>query len=132
MGEDIPMKAIPQTSASNRNVDSSSLPSTDITSLPPQTPIAPLLHKTDADADSKTALTPPHEEGQPPGEKIEKLSPQEKKELWKRRWMLIAGLFFPYFLNAIDTTVIAIALPFIASDFCDTPSTFFYGAQFNV
>ncbi|ORX35086.1 major facilitator superfamily domain-containing protein [Kockovaella imperatae] len=33
------------------------------------------------------------------------------------RWKIIGGLFFPYTIQALDTTIVAGALPFIASDF---------------
>lgn len=45
------------------------------------------------------------------------LCKQEKKAARVYRWKLIAGLFFPFSVQALDTTIVAGALPFIASDF---------------
>ncbi|KAF8422725.1 major facilitator superfamily domain-containing protein [Tirmania nivea] len=45
------------------------------------------------------------------------LTKQEKKEVWKYRAKLFAGLVLPFFLNSIDVTIIATALPHIAADF---------------
>jgi hypothetical protein len=47
---------------------------------------------------------------------------QEKKEMRVYRWRLIAGLFMPATVQALNTTLIAGALPFIASDFSEYPS----------
>lgn len=41
----------------------------------------------------------------------------EKRAARIYRWKLIAGLFFPFTVQALDTTIVAGALPFIASDF---------------
>ena len=41
----------------------------------------------------------------------------EKKALTKYRWKLIIGLFLPFLVQALDSTIIAGALPYIASDF---------------
>jgi hypothetical protein len=35
----------------------------------------------------------------------------------KYRWTIILGLFLPFSLQALDVTIIASALPFIAADF---------------
>jgi hypothetical protein len=42
---------------------------------------------------------------------------QEKRTARIYRWKLIAGLFLPFTVQALDTTIVAGALPFIASDF---------------
>ncbi|KAJ5942963.1 Major facilitator superfamily domain general substrate transporter [Penicillium verrucosum] len=41
----------------------------------------------------------------------------EKKRRNVYRWKIILGLFSPYCLQALDTTIVASALPFIAEDF---------------
>lgn len=41
----------------------------------------------------------------------------EKKRRTKYRWKVVFGLFAPFALQALDTTIIASALPFIAQDF---------------
>ncbi|KAJ5258246.1 hypothetical protein N7505_001502 [Penicillium chrysogenum] len=48
------------------------------------------------------------------------VSPEQIAEKRRRniyRWKIILGLFSPYCLQALDTTIIASALPFIAEDF---------------
>lgn len=42
---------------------------------------------------------------------------EEKSKARKYRWRLIAGLFLPFFIASTDITIIATALPFIASHF---------------
>ncbi len=42
---------------------------------------------------------------------------REKAELRTYRWKIIAGLFLPLLVFALNKTMIAAALPFIASDF---------------
>ncbi|KAJ5673600.1 Major facilitator superfamily domain general substrate transporter [Penicillium longicatenatum] len=52
--------------------------------------------------------------------KKEDSSPEEKAAKRKRRvyrWKLILGLFGPFCLQSLDTTIIASALPYIAEDF---------------
>lgn len=47
-------------------------------------------------------------------------TPEEKAEQRRRRsyrWKIVIGLFAPFTLQSLDTTIIASALPFIASDF---------------
>ena len=44
-------------------------------------------------------------------------SPAAKRARTVYRWKLIGGLFFPFTVAALDTTMVAGALPFIASDF---------------
>lgn len=47
-------------------------------------------------------------------------TPEEKAEQRRRRvyrWKIVVGLFAPFTLQSLDTTIIASALPFIASDF---------------
>jgi hypothetical protein len=56
------------------------------------------------------------------GAKTEKLeaTPEEKAEQRRKRayrWKIVIGLFAPFTLQSLDTTIIASALPFIASDF---------------
>lgn len=56
------------------------------------------------------------------GTKTEKpeATPEEKAEQRRRRsyrWKIVIGLFAPFTLQSLDTTIIASALPFIASDF---------------
>jgi hypothetical protein len=57
-----------------------------------------------------------------PGAETEKLepTPEEKAEQRRKRayrWKIVIGLFAPFTLQSLDTTIIASALPFIASDF---------------
>jgi len=42
----------------------------------------------------------------------------ENKARLKYRWKLIIALLLPGFIGALDLTIVATALPFIASDFC--------------
>lgn len=47
-------------------------------------------------------------------------APEEKAEQRRKRayrWKIVIGLFAPFTLQSLDTTIIASALPFIASDF---------------
>ena len=47
-------------------------------------------------------------------------SPEELAEKKRRRiyrWKIILGLFAPFCLQSLDTTIIASALPYIAEDF---------------
>lgn len=45
------------------------------------------------------------------------LCKEEKRRERIYRWKLIGGLFLPFSVQALDTTIVAGALPFIASDF---------------
>lgn len=45
----------------------------------------------------------------------EEVAEQKRKNVY--RWKIILGLFSPYCLQALDTTIVASALPFIAEDF---------------
>ncbi|KAI9648509.1 hypothetical protein NHQ30_003144 [Ciborinia camelliae] len=45
------------------------------------------------------------------------LCEEDKKEFSRYRWRLTAGLMLPYMVQGLDLTIIASALPFIASDF---------------
>lgn len=59
---------------------------------------------------------------QPRNSKITPIGPCTRCKVEERaanvyRWKLIVGLFFPFSVQALDTTMIAGALPFIASDF---------------
>lgn len=52
------------------------------------------------------------------------LTPEEKAEKHRRqvyRWKVVIGLFAPFLLQSLDTTIIAAALPFIAKDFSKPP-----------
>lgn len=54
------------------------------------------------------------------GKKKKICSPEEIAEKKRKnvyRWKIILGLFSPYCLQALDTTIVASALPFIAEDF---------------
>lgn len=56
-------------------------------------------------------------------------TPEEKAEQRRKRayrWKIVIGLFAPFTLQSLDTTIIASALPFIASDFSEHfyPPTF--------
>jgi len=44
----------------------------------------------------------------------------ENKAKLKYRWKLILALLLPGFIGALDLTIVATALPFIASDFCES------------
>lgn len=44
-------------------------------------------------------------------------TPEQKKAARNYRWRLIMGLLLPSILEALDTTIIAAALSFIASEF---------------
>ena len=46
-----------------------------------------------------------------------KETPEQQRVARNYRWRLISGLLLPSILEAFDTTVIAAALPFIASEF---------------
>ena len=48
-------------------------------------------------------------------------SKAEQRAMRNYRLRLVAGLFFPYLVQSLNTTMIASALPFIASDFSRTP-----------
>ena len=43
----------------------------------------------------------------------------EKKAMSRYRWRLMMGLFFPFLAQSLDTTIIAGAASFIASDFSE-------------
>jgi len=45
---------------------------------------------------------------------------EEKKAARRYRWKLIAGLALPFAVQGLDSTIIAGALPFIASDFSES------------
>lgn len=49
--------------------------------------------------------------------KVETISAEEKRASRIYRWKLVAGLCLPFSLQALETTIVAGALPFIASDF---------------
>lgn len=67
---------------------------------------ASIAAKKDATAGAKTEKPEP--------------TPEEKAEQRRKRsyrWKIVIGLFAPFTLQSLDTTIIASALPFIASDF---------------
>lgn len=78
--------------------------------------------------DNAIELNAPIDIPQHDGGKKKKIrSPEEVAEKKRRnvyRWKIILGLFSPYCLQALDTTIVASALPFIAEDFstCHTHS----------
>jgi hypothetical protein len=56
------------------------------------------------------------------GEKPCTICREQKLAARKYRWKLMGGLFLPFTLQALDGTIIASALPFMASDFRKTHS----------
>lgn len=54
--------------------------------------------------------------------KAAELSAEEKSATRKYRWRVIGGIFFPMLAWSLNKTMIAVALPFIASDFRKYPS----------
>jgi len=54
---------------------------------------------------------------------VEEEDPVEKKRRRKYRWKVLFGLMMPFALQALDTTIIASALPFIATDFGESTSS---------
>jgi hypothetical protein len=73
-----------------------------------------------------TEVAPNGEQNDPGTQPVRNLSePQISREerLAARRYriLLIIGLFFPFALQALDVTIIASALPWIASDFRKKP-----------
>ncbi|KAK4861279.1 hypothetical protein LT330_004195 [Penicillium expansum] len=71
--------------------------------------------------DNAIELDTPVDIPQPDEGKKKKIrSPEQVTEKKRRnvyRWKIILGLFSPYCLQALDTTIVASALPFIAEDF---------------
>ncbi len=57
---------------------------------------------------------------------------EEKRAARRYRWLLIAGLFFPFMVQALDATIIAGALPFIASDFHELAQLNWIVSAFNL
>lgn len=45
-----------------------------------------------------------------------------KRAARKYRWRIVSGLFVPFLIQSLDSTIIAGALPFIASDFSKSAS----------
>ncbi|RQM05079.1 hypothetical protein DH86_00003663 [Scytalidium sp. 3C] len=65
----------------------------------------------------------------------EDLSPEEiaaKKRRRVYRWKISFGLFFPFALQALDTTIIASALPYIATDFHQVKQLNWIVSTFNL
>jgi MFS family permease len=56
----------------------------------------------------------------------------EKREARRYRWLLIGGLFFPFMVQSLDATIIASALPFIASDFDELAQLNWIVSAFNL
>ncbi|CAZ80449.1 unnamed protein product [Tuber melanosporum] len=50
-------------------------------------------------------------------EEKQPLTKAEKRAIWRYRAKLLVGLIFPFFLDSMDTTIIATALPHIATSF---------------
>ncbi|KAI3395628.1 hypothetical protein diail_1066 [Diaporthe ilicicola] len=70
-------------------------------------------------ANGSSAVTKDAEAGSAKAEKPE-ATPEEQAEQRRRRayrWKVVIGLFAPFTLQSLDTTIIASALPFIADDF---------------
>lgn len=71
--------------------------------------------------DNAIELDTPVDIPQPDEGKKKKIrSPEQVAEKKRRnvyRWKIILGLFSPYCLQALDTTIVASALPFIVEDF---------------
>lgn len=62
----------------------------------------------------------PEHRADPKEKKNPELSPEklaDKKRRRVYRWKIVFGLFFPFALQALDITIVASALPFIAKDF---------------
>lgn len=57
---------------------------------------------------------------------------EEKRVARRYRWLLIGGLFFPFTVQALDATIIAGALPFIASDFHELAQLNWIVSAFNL
>ena len=49
----------------------------------------------------------------------ETITAEEKKTANRYRWKLVIGLVLPFSVQALDVTIIASAIPFIASDFSE-------------
>ncbi|PWI73841.1 hypothetical protein PCL_09117 [Purpureocillium lilacinum] len=56
----------------------------------------------------------------------------EKSKVRKYRWKIIFGLLWPYSLQALDATIIASALPWIASDFNEISQQNWIVSAFNL
>lgn len=69
-----------------------------------------------ADITSKSDNVKAAEGIQSPGE-LNQDTPEQKTTARNYRWRLIIGLLLPSILEALDTTIIAAALSFIASEF---------------
>lgn len=63
------------------------------------------------------AIPPPSTTDAQPKEEATPEERAEKKRRRTYRWKIILGLFAPFTLQALDTTIIASALKFIAEDF---------------
>ncbi|KAH8588360.1 major facilitator superfamily domain-containing protein [Bisporella sp. PMI_857] len=59
-------------------------------------------------------------------------SKAEKKAVRKYRWKLVLGLFLPFAIQALETTVLAGAYPFIASDFNELSQLNWIVSAFNL
>jgi MFS family permease len=57
---------------------------------------------------------------------------EEKRAARRYRWLLIGGLFLPFTVQALDATIIAGALPFIASDFHELAQLNWIVSAFNL
>lgn len=64
-----------------------------------------------------SAISPPRTADAQPKEEETPEERADKKRRRTYRWKIMVGLFAPYTLQALDTTIIASALKFIAEDF---------------
>lgn len=71
--------------------------------------------------DQKILNESPESKGAQAGNSPCSVCKAEKRAARRYRWLLITGLFFPFTVQALDATIIAGALPFIASDFREYP-----------
>ncbi|KAF8464437.1 major facilitator superfamily domain-containing protein [Kalaharituber pfeilii] len=60
------------------------------------------------------------------------LTKEEKKQVWKYRLRILGGLTLPFFLDSIDVTIIATALPHIAADFDQLTQQSWIAAAFSL
>jgi hypothetical protein len=70
-------------------------------------------------------------EGSKTEAEIVTVSKEEKQAARIYRWKLVAGLCLPFSVQALETTIIAGALPFIASDFSKYLPSLLQLASFN-
>lgn len=76
-----------------------------------QNSLHPIELQSQADSRPNSASTPLTKHEETAEEKA------EKKRRRRYRYKIVFGLFFPYALQALDMTIVASALPYIAEDF---------------